>query len=63
MPRIHWVAQGTGTPKDRCSRAFCVPKFEVGGPPRELWATTRGIFFEPWKREHVLYGQPFLYHP
>jgi hypothetical protein len=27
-----------------CCRAFCVPKFEFGGPPREWWATMRGIF-------------------
>ena len=27
-----------------CCRAFCVPKFEFGGPPRERWATMRGIF-------------------
>ena len=27
-----------------CCRAFCVSKFEVGGPAKELWATLRGIF-------------------
>ena len=28
-----------------CARGFCVPKFELGGPPRELLAAMRGIFF------------------
>ena len=28
-----------------CARAFCVSKFEVGGPPRELLAAVRSILF------------------
>jgi len=27
-----------------CARALCVPKFAVGGCPRELWASFRRIF-------------------
>ncbi len=44
--RLHSIGLASSQPLgSMCARGFCVPKFEVGGPLKEMLETMCGIFF------------------